>query len=174
MLITQAYIDEQKLLHSSGTGAYGTRGYNWGYLVAGISVIEKCRTILDYGCGKGTMIKTLTQAGLSCHGYDPAVDKFKRSPNPVDLVACVDVLEHIEPECLDAVIDHIAYLTRKVLFVAISTRTAKRWLSDGRNAHLIVEDGATFWRPKFEARRFTVRRVWQTGIDEWVALMERK
>lgn len=174
MLITPAYIDEQKLLHDSGTGAYGSRGFNWGYLVAGIAVVEKAKTILDYGCGKGTMGRTLNTAGLNCASYDPAIEKFAKPPVAVDLVACVDVLEHIEPDCLDAVLDHIAKLTRKVLFVAISTRPAKRWLSDGRNAHLIIEDGATFWRPKFEARGLVVRRVWQTGIDEWVALMEKR
>lgn len=172
MLISPAYIKEQQLLHESE--AYGSRGYNWAYLVAGIATVEKAKTILDYGCGKGTMGRTLNTAGMNCASYDPAVEKFAKPPQAVDLVACVDVLEHIEPDCLDAVLDHIAKVTRKVLFVAISTRKAKRWLSDGRNAHLLVEDGATFWRPKFEARGFVVRRVWETGISEWVALMEKK
>ena len=172
MLISSAYIAEQKLLHEQE--AYGSRGYNWGYLVAGIAVIEKCQTILDYGCGKATMGRTLNTAGFNCTSYDPGVEKFAKAPAAVDLVACVDVLEHIEPDCLDAVLDHIAKLARKVLFVAISTRPAKRWLTDGRNAHLIVQDGPTFWRPKFEERGFVVRRVWDTGISEWVALMEKR
>lgn len=171
MLISPAYVKEQRLLHQSD--AYGSRGYNWGYLVAGIATVEKCNTILDYGCGKGTMVRTLTDAGLQCQGYDPAIDKFAKPPEPVDLVASVDVLEHIEPDCLSGVLDHIERLTRKVLFVAISTRKAKRFLSDGRNAHLIIEEGS-FWRPKFEDRGFAVRRVWETGIAEWVALMEKR
>lgn len=169
-LITPAYIAEQKKLHEQE--AYGSRGFNWGYLVAGIAKIEACNTILDYGCGKGTLVKTLTQAKLACTGYDPAVSKFANPPSVSDLVACTDVLEHVERACLPAVLDDIVRLCRRRLFVAISTIKAKRFLSDGRNAHLIIEDGS-WWRPKFEARGFHVRRVWDSD-KEWVALMERR
>lgn len=171
VLFSRDYIREQGLLHQQD--AYGSRGYNWGYLIAGIALIEDCRTILDYGCGKGTLVNTLRGEGrLDARGYDPAVDKFSDPPTPADLVAAVDVMEHIEPDCLNEVLAHIEKLTRKVLFVAISTRPAKRFLSDGRNTHLIVQDGS-WWRPKFEAHGFVVRRVWQTGIPEWVCLMQK-
>lgn len=169
-LITPEYCAEQKILHEEP--AYGSRGFNWGFVVAGIATIEKCRTILDYGCGKGTLVRTLTDAGLKASGYDPAVEKFAGSPVMADLVASVDVMEHIEKDCLDDVLDHLASLTLKILFVAISTVPAKRFLSYGRNAHLIVEDGSTFWRPKFERRAFVVRRVWPAGV-EWVAMMQK-
>ena len=82
----------------------------------------------------------------------------------------MDVLEHIEPECLDEVLDHLARITGKILFVAISTIPAKRYLTDGRNTHLIIREG-DWWRPQFEARDFTVRRVWPAK-DEWVAMMQ--
>lgn len=171
LLISPAYVNEQKLLHQQA--AYGTRGFNWGFLIAGIAVIERCGSILDYGCGKGNLVHTLRDEGrLNARGYDPAMPAFAAPPSPADLVASVDVMEHIEPGCLDDVLAHLARLTRKVLFVAISTRPAKRFLSDGRNTHLIVEDGATWWRPRFERHGFAVRRVWQTGIPEWVALMQ--
>lgn len=170
-LITPEYVAEQKKLHEQD--AYGSRGFNWGYLVAGIAHIEKCPRILDYGCGKGTLVRTLTDAGLDCKGYDPAVERFAKRPGFADLVVSVDVLEHIEPDCLRTVLDDIASLARKCLFVAISTVKAKRFLSDGRNAHLIIEDGASFWRPEFEERQFVVRRVWDSKT-EWVALMEKK
>jgi 2-polyprenyl-3-methyl-5-hydroxy-6-metoxy-1,4-benzoquinol methylase len=170
-LISEEYRREQEILH--GSEAYGSRGFNWGFLVAGMGLVEGCRSILDYGCGKGTLVRTLTEAGLDCRGYDPAVARFAKPPQPADLVVSVDVLEHIEPETLDAVLDHIGGLTRKILFVAISTIPAKRFLTDGRNAHLIVE-GAEFWRPRLEARGFAVRRVWDGGGKEWVAMLEIK
>lgn len=171
-LVTPDYVDEQRLLHEAK--AYGSRGFNWGYLVAGIARIEKCASVLDYGCGKGTLRETLDRAGIDARGYDPAVETFAAPPRKADLVVSVDVLEHIEPDCLDDVLDHLGALTLKTLFVAISTIPAKRYLSDGRNAHLIVEDG-DWWRPKFEARGFTIRRVWPaTAIPEWVALMQAK
>ena len=170
-LISPAYIEEQRVLHD-GT-AYGSRGFNWGFLVAGIAQIEKCASVLDYGCGKGTLGRTLRDAGLDARDYDPAVWQFSALPASADLVVSVDVMEHIEPDRLGEVLDHVASLTRKILFVAISTRPAKRWLSDGRNSHLIVEAGS-WWRPKFEARGFAVRRVWETALPEWVAMMERR
>lgn len=168
-LISPWYAGEQARLHDGS--AYGSRGFNWGFLVAGISVIEGCKSILDYGCGKGTLGRTLGDAGLDVRSYDPGVLQFAAVPKPADLVVSVDVLEHIEPECLGDVLDHLAFLTRKILFVAISTRSAKRHLSDGRNTHLIIEDGP-WWRERFETRGFRVRRVWDTAIPEWVAMLQ--
>lgn len=172
-LITDGYIREQQILHQQP--AYGSRGFYWGYLIAGIALVEQCKTILDYGCGKGSLVKTLRdEAGLDARGYDPAVDAFAGEPAAHDLVAAVDVMEHIEPDCLEDVLAHLSRLTRKILFVAISTKLAKRFLTDGRNTHLIVEQGETFWRPRFERHGFVVRREWQTGIPEWVCLMQKR
>lgn len=171
MLITPEYVGEQKLLHEQA--AYGSRGFNWGYLIAGIARIENCKTILDYGCGKGTLVKTLSDAKIPVAGYDPAMPQFSKLPESADLVSSVDVLEHIEPECLSEVLNHLGHLTRKILFVAISMTPAKRKLSDGRNTHLLIER-PEFWRPLFEQRGLIVRRVWDTGLDEWVAMMEKR
>lgn len=171
-LITPGYVEEQKLLHQQD--AYGSRGFNWGYLIAGIARIENCKTILDYGCGKGTLVRTLSDARIPVAGYDPALPQFAAMPQPADLVACVDVLEHIEPECIDAVLDHFAVVTKKILFVAISLTPAKRKLSDGRNTHILLRDPEDWWRPRFEQRGFAVRRVWKTGLEEWVAMMEKR
>lgn len=170
-LISPEYVGEQKLLHEQP--AYGSRGFNWGYLIAGIARIENCKTILDYGCGKGTLVKTLNDAKILVSGYDPAIPKFASLPSRADLVASVDVLEHIEPECLNEVLNHLSYLTIKILFVAISMTPAKRKLSDGRNTHLLIER-PEFWRPLFEQRGLVVRRVWDTGLDEWVCMMEKR
>ncbi len=169
-LITDLYVEEQHRLHTSL--AYGSRGFNWGYLIAGIAKIECCSSVLDYGCGKATLGRTLRQAGIDARDYDPGVPEFSTRPRKADLVACVDVLEHIEPDCLGEVLDHLVKLSLKVLFVAISTRPAKRFLSDGSNAHLIIKDDE-WWRSHFEKRRMIVRRVWQTGVSEWVALLQK-
>ena len=60
-------------------------------------------------------------------------------------------MEHIEPECLDAVLDHIRDLSRTVTLLGVSMQEAAKTLPDGRNAHLIVE-GPDFWFPKIEKR----------------------
>lgn len=60
-------------------------------------------------------------------------------PEPADGVVCLDVLEHIEPEFLDGVLEHIRDLAIKCAFFAVSTVPSSRTLGDGRNAHLIIE-----------------------------------
>ena len=63
----------------------------------------------------------------------------------------LDVLEHIEPECLDAVLDHMARLTQKAILLTVTTIPAAKNLADGRNAHLIVEP-PEWWIPKLLQR----------------------
>jgi len=167
-LYTPEYIALQAQLHEQP--AYGSRGYYWAYLIAGIAYCEGCKSVLDYGCGKGTIGKTLARTKLLYQGYDPAIEQFAGRPSPADLVVCCDVMEHIEHDCLASVVYHIRKLTKKLLFVAISTRPSKRWMADGRNTHLIVE-ADDWWRDLFQVNLFEVRREWKTGLQEWVALM---
>jgi hypothetical protein len=169
VLVSPGYVAEQSFLHAQQP-AYGSRGFNWGYLIAGIAVIEGGNSILDYGCGKGTLTRTLRDAQFDVRQYDPAIPSCALPPKPADIVAVLDVMEHIEPDCLDAVLIDLVRVTRRILFVTISTTPSKRWMRDGRNTHLIVMDGK-WWRQQFERMGFRVRREWQTGLPEWVAMM---
>lgn len=102
------------------------------------------RTVLDYGCGKGTLRKAL---GPMVSNYDPAVPQWSGRPSEADLVVCTDVLEHVEPEHLEDVLKDIRRLARKAVFLVISCRPATKTLPDGRNAHLTVEKQA-WWAEK--------------------------
>jgi hypothetical protein len=77
-----------------------------------------------------------------------------------DVVVCADVMEHIEPECLDDVILHIRALAKQYAIFVIATQPSKKIMDDGRTAHLIVE-GSGFWFAKlsslFEFERFEDR-----------------
>lgn len=169
-LVSPSYAAEQRRIHETDA-AYGSRGFNWAYLAAGIAQLEGCKTILDYGCGKGTVGKAFREAGLDVvRDYDPGIPGKDTPPHPADLVVAVDVMEHIEPDCLPAVLVDLVRVTRKILFVAISTIPSKRWMSDGRNTHICVE-APGWWRSSFEGVGFHVRRVWKTGIPEWVCMM---
>lgn len=89
--------------------------------------------VLDYGCGKGRL--------KANKKYDPAIPEFSQDPEPADLVVCFGVLEHIEPECLDDVLKHMASKTKKLCYMTIAPKRPDRLvLADGRNAHLIQED----------------------------------
>lgn len=169
MLITPAYVEEQHLLHQDPN--YGAGGHRYAYLVAGIMWLESCHNVLDYGAGKGTLANELPDFKLT--EYDPGVPGKDKAPEPVDLVVCIDVMEHIEPDCLDDVIKHLVSLARRRLFVDVATKFDKgRTLSDGRNAHMQAKDG-DWWAAKFKSYGFKIQRVWDTGgLKAWVALME--
>lgn len=135
MLFTAAYVEQNALLHTQRED-YGANGGRMAPKVSSLMREYDCATMLDYGCGKGSLVKLIPGA----RGYDPALPEFSRRPEPADLVVCSDVLEHIEPECLDDVLEDLRSLAYRVVFLVISCRPAYKTLPDGRNAHLIVEN----------------------------------
>jgi len=108
-------------------------------------------TVLDYGCGRGELGKALAPQRVS--EYDPGIPAKCGMPKPCDLVVCTDVLEHVEPEKLGSVLDHLNALAGRALYVVIATRPANAVLPDGRNAHLLVRD-AEFWVEKLRGLNF--------------------
>ncbi len=166
--ITPAYAQEQVRLHTVDP-MFGAEGYLWAYLIAGIAAIEGCEDVLDYGCGKGTLKKALSKL-LMVGEYDPGIPGKDGPPRGRDLVVSLDVLEHIEPDCLDAVLVDLARLSNKALFVVVSTKLSKRLMADGRDTHLSLHDN-TWWAAKFTERGFTIKRTWNTGLRLWVALL---
>ncbi len=169
-VISETYAREQRRLHAVDP-MFGAEGYLWGYLIAGIAAIDGHASILDYGCGKGSLAKHLGSAGIAVAEYDPGIEGKDNFPEPADLVVCLDVLEHIEPDCLDAAFTHLASVARKALFVVVSTKLSKRVMADGRDTHLSLHEDA-WWAKAFKDRGFTIKRTWNTGLRLWVALLE--
>ena len=62
--------------------------------------------------------------------------------------------EPIEENYLEAVLDDIQRVTLKLCYFSISSIPAKKFLSDGRNAHLIQKP-ARWWVPKL-CERFDI------------------
>lgn len=124
--------------------------------------------VLDYGCGRNqSLTRTLKpNRKIEYQGYDPGVPEMSEEPKPSQLVVCIDVLEHIEPDCLDDVLDHLESLTEVCLFATVHTGPAGKVLPDGRNAHLIQRP-SDWWLPKF-TERFTLQgfhRRSSTGFE---------
>lgn len=140
MLISENYCKLNADLHKSNEH-YGTSGAKYAQQVAALAMSMQTTDLLDYGCGKSTLANNLA---FKIKQYDPAISKHAALPKPADLVICTDVLEHIEPELLGDVLDHLAQLVIKKGFFVIATRPASKTLADGRNAHLIVEP-ARWW-----------------------------
>jgi len=123
---------------------YGMSGIKRADTVIKLMASDKFKTVLDYGCGKGTLADALP---FPIWEYDIAIENKNRAPRPADLVICSDMLEHVEPEMLDNVIGDLRRVTNKLLYVVVHTGPAMKILPDGRNAHLIQQSGE-WWKEK--------------------------
>lgn len=155
--ITPEYLEKQKWLHSRPKG-YGGGGAKWADAVVKMALLYQCNTILDYGCGQGKLAEAVNERMLenvTFTEYDPAIegkDKILKYAT-FDLVTCTDVLEHIEPDRLAVVIDHLFKLTKKLLFLVIATRPSNKYFSDGRNVHLTIQP-ENWWRERLLHHNF--------------------
>jgi len=114
-----------------------------------------CNSFLDYGTGKGKLVKHLRNklnSDILIDGYDPAVDEWDKKPKQAyDIVSCLDVLEHVELLSVDAVVDEITELTNNFCYIVIDIQPAVKTLDDGRNAHILLAP-PDWWVQKFSAR----------------------
>jgi hypothetical protein len=162
-LISSPYRAQQEKLHEDAHGLYGTASLVYAPMVAEIIARMEVSHLLDYGCGSATNLpkalpRVLDKDGtpvikhkLTYQAYDAGVPKYSRAPLPAQMVACIDVLEHIEPQFIDAVLDDLSRLTLEVFFGTIDTGPALKSLPDGRNAH-ILQRPIDWWFPKLYAR----------------------
>ena len=172
MLLTEEYRKQQEKLHEKGN--YGVIGRQYGPLVSQVIDRLEINHVLDYGCGKNrsltATLKPTRKFIYQC--YDPGVPQYAGLPKPAEMVVCCDVLEHIEPECLEAVLDHLEELTEVVLFATIHTGPAGKVLDDGRNAHLIQQP-MEWWLPKLW-ERFTLQTVQAEGPNGFFVIAQNQ
>ncbi len=151
MLLTEEYRRQQEKLHQNPD--YGVASVQFAPLVTKILNQTGARTLLDYGAGKGRLMQNVQPAhDVEFTLYDPAIPELSEVPEgKFDLVCCIDVLEHVEPECLDSVLDSLQRVTGEYAFLTVHTGPAVKTLDDGRNAHLIQQP-PYWWLPKIMAR----------------------
>ncbi len=103
---------------------------------------NKIKVLLDYGCGKGLIIRKRIMK--HCYSitkvinYDPGIPEWESDPPTVDYLMCMDVLEHIEPDYLLNVLDHLVSKFNKKALLFISTKKSTEILPDGKNSHLTI------------------------------------
>lgn len=149
-LISPRYCEEQERLHADPRG-YGQRGRKWAARVLAIADQFDAWSILDYGCGQGSLTVALrAQAARSIRldEYDPAIAGKTMAPGFADLVVCTDVMEHVEADRIANVVKHLHLVTRKALFLVVSLVETAKLLSDGRQAHISLHPRA-FWEARF-------------------------
>lgn len=174
MLITDEYRRQQERLHENPN--YGVASIEYAPLVAEIVNALGVSSLLDYGAGKGNLMRTIGERSLVRHAfryipYDPAVERFAERPEPAEMVACIDVLEHIEPHLLDNVLNDLERVTEYVGFFTVHCGPAAKTLSDGRNAHLIQQP-PEWWLPKI-LERFELQNFARTDMGFHVVVYAR-
>lgn len=135
--ISDQYLGLQADLHRNPN--YGMASLTFAPIVADLIRLSNSRTVSDYGAGKQRLLEGLQNEGINnvtYFPYDPVFPEYG-PPTPADVVCCIDVLEHVEPELLEAVLEELAEITVKLGFFSVHMGPAEKKLADGRNAHLI-------------------------------------
>lgn len=172
MLITEEYRRMQQELHKNS--GYGQASLDAAPLVAEVIRRDRVVELLDYGAGKGRLgeeLEWLVPWPLRIHRYEPAVPEWSAAPEPAAFVACIDVLEHIEPHLLADVLDDLKRVTTGRGLFTVATGPAMKKLADGRNAHLIQKP-VEWWLPQLKAR-FDVLAVNPMEQGFWVVVARR-
>lgn len=155
-LISPEYRAQQRALHMMPEG-YGGKGARWAATVAAICRDVDAYSVLDYGCGQGSLGRALASRGIVCRDYDPAIPGKDGPPSFADVIVCTDVLEHVEPERVGAVLQHIGQLARRAIFVVVCLRPSNKVLPDGRNAHILLQS-RSWWEAAAAAAGWQIVR----------------
>ena len=145
-------IEEYKKLHKDPTIFPGKSITKYAHYIRSIIQDNKCKTLLDYGCGKGGLYeeKNKNKLGKPLHKflkiknytlYDPGLEKFSKLPTGTyDMVMCVDVMEHLPTQDLEWIIDRIMSFGNKAVFLNIACYEALKKFSNGKNVHITVQE----------------------------------
>ena len=168
--ISEEYRKVQNHLHESNPN-YGVASVQYAPILSQLLRRQGAKDLLDYGAGKGRLgevIKRILPLPPTIHHYDPAIPDWSQAPKPCKFVACIDVLEHVEPERLETVLDHLQELTLQFGFFTVHTGPAVKVLPDGRNAHLIQQPARWWLSLLLERFELNIFNKMPQGFWVWV------
>ena len=148
-----ALIEEYKHMHKDPGMFPGKSTSKYIHYIQYIIKDNKCKSLLDYGCGKAELYKENHELGkkitskpidkfwnikeLTC--YDPGVEKFSKIPEGTyDIVLAVDVMEHLPSQDLEWIIDNIMGYANKAVFINIACYEALKTFPNGKNLHISI------------------------------------
>lgn len=140
MQIKENYINQYKQLHHDKPD-FGASSSEFLDEISLIIEYLQPRTVLDYGCGKSTLIEVLATRfpEIIFYGYDPAIIGKETLPvKNCDLIINTDVLEHIPEQILPEIISEISSISQNVYF-NLHHALAFAILPNGENAHCTVK-----------------------------------
>jgi hypothetical protein len=164
-MISQQYLEQIKELHR--TREWGASGYSHAPMIRQWCEETNSRTVLDYGCGTGTLKAALS--GIEVFEYDPAIPGKDGPPRSADLLVATDVLEHVEQEFVDDTLKLMRSLAIKAAYLTIDLQLSRKvFLPDGRNVHVTLLP-SDVWLKKLETVGFKIiKHVFRkSGVWVW-------
>lgn len=162
---TEEYAAMQREMHTQGNyglwGAHDISTVGRGLLTL-YDTMKRPLTILDYGCGSGALASLVEEVFniANVTRYDPFHPKWG-GDRPVaihDVVTCCDVMEHVEPQCVDNTLRYISERCRYMGLFYIATEEAEKTLPDGRNAHICLR-GPKWWVGRLTDHGFVTTEI---------------
>lgn len=171
--ITPQYRSLNQRLHADESVKYGYKGHEQADQIKEVVGRFRLRTLLDYGAGKQTLSQALQGTpNLRVSDYDPAISAIAHAPKPADIVVCTDVLEHVEPECLEEVLADLWRLAKRYLYVRVCTvPCTSKALPDGSDPHRIVQP-FDWWKQKL-LEKFTLKDEYERSEKYFTLLLKK-
>ncbi len=139
----------------------------WHKLVSNLAQDERATSILDYGCGPASALSKFLD--ISVVDYDPAVSGIDAVPEMMfDIVVANHVLENVEQERVEAVLENLHKLTRKVLFLSVSCNPSKKQFAGGTSVPRFARN-ADWWLAKLTTL-FVSIEVLDNSAEELIIL----
>jgi len=133
--ISDGYRETVLDMHSKSDWGNSSGQMSGDTIVSFLKSFPDIKTILDYGCGKGSLKIWAEDSGITGREwtlYDPGMPEFQEKPTgKFDLVITTDMLEHVEEKYLDDVIEEINSYTNKYLYNEIACYLARAFFQSG-------------------------------------------
>jgi len=171
MTLSNCHLKLLKQLHQDPD--FGNTSVLYAPLVILLIDQYKANSISDYGAGKCSLknkIIELGSSGSKYYPYDPAFPNYG-TPRSADLVCCINVLEYVEPEFLEAVLLDLKKIINKVGLITIQFGPALKKFPDGRNTHLIQKP-VSWWLPQL-CIYFEILELESTSKGFWIVVEPR-
>lgn len=182
MTITDSYRDALSRHHegvdwASTAAVYAETGGGQ-FIVRMLIKQTNLKTILDYGCGTGTLKEYVESQGITDRKwtlYDPGIERISEKPEGTfDLVITTDVLEHVEPSFQEEVITELCNYADMVLYNEIACYMTNVRFKDGpykgKDLHINLQ-APDAWRTEIEriARPLGLERSYSktTLLEGW-------
>lgn len=160
---TEEYEQMQHQMHTRGD--YGVHGGRNAELACKAIVPIQLHLphrevkVLDYGCGSGQLGQVIknTLRSVEVTNYDPFHPMWKddRDPGEHDVSLCMDVMEHVEFQCINNTLKYISDRTKYLAVFSIALSEASKTLPNGKNAHITIKPMG-WWKDKLEDHGFAI------------------